>query len=696
MSSIAIVALGVASEDDLRGIIELARAMIHRGGSPTVTPSVITHAQYEHALVESGVNFVDAGPCPFAARHDTKEGKALSGGGSGGGGSGGGGGEGLSSDHLVTTFMNMLTEQWFEVGKRALRRAPPYDLVILATKTAFFVYSSLCELESLNYAILDNSPLTKTAEFGPPRGFGASQSGFRWVNQARWDVHAKSMWSCLYRDGVNGCRRAHGLPPFTSEIGPWQQVEELSSADAADASAGAGSGRRKRRSVPIFLAFSALLLPRPSEWSLGQVHILGPLLPSRRLLESDQGRGSRSDDASVAQFLAVRPDLPLVYCCLGERFASWGRGRGSGGSSGRGDDDGAVARQALMSTCVRAIHGAGARAVVVCLPKSVPHVDRLRLLSKDDGRLLVLGRRPTTEAELRLLSNKNNGGATPEPAGAAGATRNAMLQNHRVPISGSSPSSTSPPPSSSWSSSTVLCSGDPWTVHMALASGSPVVCVDFARDDTSESFWAARAAAVGAAAPPLAAEGMEAPALEETLRGVIFLQGAEGGADSDSDNSSTYRSAAAELARAMRERASGAANDGSGGKDDRGDDDEGDESIDGACRKILRTATALQESRDASFASSPPPPPPLQGTSSSSPAAVMDQHAAAKAESGAANGGADDGEGEAEDGSGRRLAGFSFSHREAAVGPMFDGATNVWRKGDEAAFRVRTGPNYKK
>ena len=87
MSSIAIVALGVASEDDLRGIIELARAMIHRGGSPTVTPSVITHAQYEHALVESGVNFVDAGPCPFAARHDTKEGKALSGGGSGGGGS---------------------------------------------------------------------------------------------------------------------------------------------------------------------------------------------------------------------------------------------------------------------------------------------------------------------------------------------------------------------------------------------------------------------------------------------------------------------------------------------------------------------------------------------------------------------------------------------------------------------------------
>ena len=94
--------------------------------------------------------------------------------------------------------MKMLLERWFAVGKAALQptdQKQQFDLVILAGKAAFFCYSSLCEALSLNYAILDNAPLTRTGDFGPPRGFGASQSGFRWVNLARWDVHAKSMVS---------------------------------------------------------------------------------------------------------------------------------------------------------------------------------------------------------------------------------------------------------------------------------------------------------------------------------------------------------------------------------------------------------------------------------------------------------------------------------------------------------------------
>lgn len=51
---------------------------------------------------------------------------------------------------------------------------------------------------------------------------------------------------------------------------------------------------------------------------------------------------------------------------------------------------------------------------------------------------------------------------------------------------------------------------------------------------------------------------------------------------------------------------------------------------------------------------------------------------------------------EVTDGSGRQMAGFSFSRREAAVGALHEDTAHVWRKGDDSFFRVRTGPNYKK
>ena len=76
----------------------------------------------------------------------------------------------------------------------------------------------------LRYLVLDDSPTCKTAEFGPPRGFGASQAGFRWVNEQRWDTHARSMWSCLYRAGVNAARARAGLGPDARELGPWAAV----------------------------------------------------------------------------------------------------------------------------------------------------------------------------------------------------------------------------------------------------------------------------------------------------------------------------------------------------------------------------------------------------------------------------------------------------------------------------------------
>ena len=181
---IIFVALGVASGEELSQSIALARALITKGSLSVVA----THKQYEHLLQESGIGFLDAGLCPFLARTGTPEGRALE------GRTLAEEGETSGSEVLVLDFLKMLVEKWFASGSRLLKKGA-FDLAILSTKTSFFVYSSLCEALSLNYALFDSSPVNKTAEFGPPRGFGASRAGFRWVNQERWDMHAKSMVS---------------------------------------------------------------------------------------------------------------------------------------------------------------------------------------------------------------------------------------------------------------------------------------------------------------------------------------------------------------------------------------------------------------------------------------------------------------------------------------------------------------------
>ena len=76
---VAIVAIGVEEDmEHLRPLIALARALIYQ--SSTVC-ELVTHAKYEHILHEQGIGFVDAGPCPFAARTATSEGRVLSAGG---------------------------------------------------------------------------------------------------------------------------------------------------------------------------------------------------------------------------------------------------------------------------------------------------------------------------------------------------------------------------------------------------------------------------------------------------------------------------------------------------------------------------------------------------------------------------------------------------------------------------------------
>ena len=325
---VGIVALGVNSSDDLKPLIFLARGLTTNGAQVTL----ITHGQYAKLLASEGVQFLDGGPCPFVARSQTPEGRALDSPGAG--------------SSALTTFMLMLTGEWFARGKAA---AAEVDTMVLATTSAGFIYPSVCEMLHRKFVVLDCSPCVKTSEFGPPRGYGSSQAGFRWVNSQRWDAHAKSMWVHLYRDGVNRARASHNLSLDERAHGPWEAISD------------------ERGPVPVLLAYSEVLLPRPLDWSPG-VRIVGPLL------EEEAPLGTPIP-ATVTKVL--EGSLPVVYVTFGEQFNSY-QSRES--------------RKGILVACVGAIQKAGAVAIMVCPPSCGVSADALR-------HCLVLAERPPMAVE---------------------------------------------------------------------------------------------------------------------------------------------------------------------------------------------------------------------------------------------------------------------------------------------------------
>ena len=415
------------------------------------------------------------------------------------------------------------------------------------------------------------------------------------------------------------------------------------------------------KAVPVLLAFSSALLPRPPEWDRDCVHILGPLIKIDR---------STALPGAVKRFLAIRPDLPTVLCCFGELFEQWHSA--SQTNMGTKNDVGEAARHSLLVKCIHAITEAGAKAVVVSPSKTISHIDGLRLPPKEDGRLLLLNKRMSTEAEIQLMTqcNATDSTVTADESNSQNVCNNCLM----------------------------LCSGDPWTIHAALACVTPVICIDFERDDTPESFWAARVAAAGAGPEPLKATDLKPNILEALIRETIF-KGSTG------NTAMMYRRKVTEIARAMPDCSIEASPLQSLQESD-------DESIDGACAKVLQTIINMDENdlaigspkvlpsppgtveHDSSLAASESVtlPSPFEGSSASSLSVsdIMGSADALALES------ANDEEDEDDDASGRRGAGFSFSHREAGATTMHQGATHMWGRVDEKFFRLRCGPNYKK
>jgi len=343
--NIAIVALGINSSDDLRPLILLSRGL--EKANEGVHTNLITHPQYADLLGEELIDFVDGGPCPFWARSHTPEGKSLESKGSGG-----------DIGARLKVFMGMLTKQWFELGKAAIERLKP-DVIILASTSAILVYPSLSELLGVKIVILDNSPLSKTSAFGPPRGFGSSQAGFRHVNLQRWSMHAKSMWSVLYQHGVNSLRSQYGLPLDNREDGPWTW---LTTDDPT---------------TPVLLTYSEALLPRPLEWS-SKIKIVGPLFDS-----PITGNSNVKLPSLFGTFLNGSIGKPVVFISLGIQFNSFGN---------------KDARLKVLKACTSEAIRVGWRCVVVCPSSTGVSQDALR-----GPDVHVLGNRQAGMATLSAL-----------------------------------------------------------------------------------------------------------------------------------------------------------------------------------------------------------------------------------------------------------------------------------------------------
>lgn len=565
--NVVIVALGVNTVDELRPLVALARGLIN---SKDIKVSIVSHEQYASELTgEQNINFLDGGPCPFWARSNTPEGKALQ------------SRKGGDMSERLKVFMGMLTTQWFERGKDIFDTMRP-DVAILASTSAMFVYPTLCELLNIKMVVSDNSPMSKTAEFGPPRGFGISQAGFRHVNLQRWSTHSKSMWNVLYQHGVNELRLRHGLPVDAREDGPWSDLTDV------------------ENDVPVLLTYSDCLLPRPLEWSK-KITIVGP--PPDVVSVNEKVASS-----VFRKFLDGNIGKPVVFINFGTQFNSYGNRE---------------TRLKILKSCTTEALRVGWRCVVVC-----PSANGVSLDSIRSSDVEVLGGRQATAATISAL----------------------------------------------WTHcSMVLCSGDPWTIHSALRRGVPIGVIDFARDDTPDAFWGGRVEAVGVGLAPIPVSSVldSATCIGHALNSVI--------------TPGTIAQKAKSVAQAIS------------AKDDGND----------ACslvhevlmevlgRKYEKTlhvaavktsTTAVTAAAEVISTSSLPPVQIInEAALSHTMPPVVSPMVSSKSKTVSGGGGTSDG---------RPMAGFSFNDRGVTGGNP--DASNVWRKGEDSMFKLRTGPNYKK
>jgi len=213
---ITLVILGINTNEEIRPWIALARALIY--SKNRVICNIITHEQFSPMLADAGVGFLDGGMCPFYARNHTHEGKKL---------------DSKTQPynkpgHDVTVvpqedsaeglegFMGAVVRSWFEAGLTAFQDSS-CDLAILCGSTSLYIYTSICEMLGICFALADDVPVVENSLLGPPRGFVGDLATNREQpveDRARqWRVHAESMWGCLFAHEVNECRRKLTVVP---------------------------------------------------------------------------------------------------------------------------------------------------------------------------------------------------------------------------------------------------------------------------------------------------------------------------------------------------------------------------------------------------------------------------------------------------------------------------------------------------
>jgi hypothetical protein len=167
-------------------------------------------------LADAGIGFLDGGPCPFYARTHTAEGMNLDHDAKSRRQDKTGAVNVVSSQDVgdsLQGFMRLMVRGWFEYGLAALQSCPS-DIVLLCGSTSALVYSSICEALNVPFAVADDAPIVENLKFSPPRGFPMTDCDEE-EKESQWDVYSRSVWRCLFEQGVNECRANIVRVPLT-------------------------------------------------------------------------------------------------------------------------------------------------------------------------------------------------------------------------------------------------------------------------------------------------------------------------------------------------------------------------------------------------------------------------------------------------------------------------------------------------
>ena len=277
---IAILTCG--SEGDIRPYIALGRELQSRRHSdPPNEVHIVTHPNASTRVLEAGLRFAPIGCDPVSALADSELGRAVMDAGV------------LGKMSATKAWLSALIEDWFESGQRALRTIEP-DFCVLGT-FPMNIHAVFCSrVLKIPYCQIHLLPIIATSEHAPPVGYGDGRTSFNFMARIKWDLWFRIVYKLLYASTLSRLYKPLGVSISHSKV-----MAEWTGA-------------------PAVLGYSTTLSPRPSDYDVTKVKIVGAMLEGHsdedvaRFLETENGR-------RIAKCLGAT-SKPFVYVGFGSMW----------------------------------------------------------------------------------------------------------------------------------------------------------------------------------------------------------------------------------------------------------------------------------------------------------------------------------------------------------------------------------------